>query len=376
MRAAAIAPGDGAPDPAPRDALHAADPDDRLGDRLRLHGARRRAGPRGRPREWRRIRGGSHRLRSRGVHPRTGTPRERDRCERPLRDPGRLPRAPCPSGGPRNQCHVDSRDGRRGGHLPRGQRHGSLSEWSEGRVPRCGPPRGNRRADRSASRGRRGLGPVRAPADESTGRAPSADAISVVPGRLGLGTRGPPRGDGPGPRRGGPGDRDGPPARCVDGPTARPHAARHPRGGRLPPRRRGRDPGAPPAPPPPDPLPADRRDRPHAGGRPPRRGLRGPRPLPPGRGARANEGGPPDMIRPRAFAGLALCAFLLGATWPVLAALPSVPARVVAGDAFAITQGSGALSINVSLASNLSAANWTVTVSPEILGLSVLQGDS
>ena len=82
------------------------------------------------------------------------------------------------------------------------------------------------------------------------------------------------------------------------------------------------------------------------------------------------------MIRPRAFAGLALCAFLLGATWPVLAALPSVPARVVAGDAFAITQGSGALSINVSLASNLSARNWTVTVSPEILGLSVLQGDS
>ena len=47
------------------------------------------------------------------------------------------------------------------------------------------------------------------------------------------------------------------------------------------------------------------------------------------------------MIRPRAFAGLALCAFLLGATWPVLAALPSVPSRVVAGDAFAITQGSG-----------------------------------
>ena len=82
------------------------------------------------------------------------------------------------------------------------------------------------------------------------------------------------------------------------------------------------------------------------------------------------------MIRPRAFAGLALCAFLLGATWPVLAALPSVPARVVAGDAFAITQGSGALSINVSLASNLSASNWTVTVSPEILGLSVLDGDS
>src|SRR5437773_11400885 len=82
------------------------------------------------------------------------------------------------------------------------------------------------------------------------------------------------------------------------------------------------------------------------------------------------------MIRPRAFAGLALCAFLLGATWPVLAALPSVPARVVAGDAFAITQGSGALSINVSLASNLSARNWTVTVRPEILGLSVLHGDS
>src|SRR5205814_640151 len=71
-----------------------------------------------------------------------------------------------------------------------------------------------------------------------------------------------------------------------------------------------------------DPGLADRRDRTHAGGRPPRRGLRGPRPLPAGRRPGANEGGPPDMIRPRAFAGLALCAFLLGATWPVLAALP------------------------------------------------------
>ena len=82
------------------------------------------------------------------------------------------------------------------------------------------------------------------------------------------------------------------------------------------------------------------------------------------------------MIRPRAFAGLALCAFLLGAAWPVLGALPSVPARVVAGDAYAITQGSGALSINVSLASNLSASPWANTVSPEILGLSVLRGES
>ena len=81
------------------------------------------------------------------------------------------------------------------------------------------------------------------------------------------------------------------------------------------------------------------------------------------------------MIRPRAFAGLVLCAFLLGATWPVLGALPGEPARIVAGDAYAITQGSGPLSINVSLASNITASSWAKTVSPETLGLTTLAGN-
>ena len=81
------------------------------------------------------------------------------------------------------------------------------------------------------------------------------------------------------------------------------------------------------------------------------------------------------MIRPRAFAGLVLCAFLLGATWPVLGALPGEPARIVAGDAYAITQGTGPLSINVSLASNITASAWANTTSPEILGLTTLAGN-
>src|SRR5947199_199207 len=81
------------------------------------------------------------------------------------------------------------------------------------------------------------------------------------------------------------------------------------------------------------------------------------------------------LIRPRAFAGLVLCAFLLGATWPVLGALPGEPARIVAGDAYAITQGTGPLSINVSLASNITKSEWAKTVSPEILGLTTLAGN-
>ena len=80
-------------------------------------------------------------------------------------------------------------------------------------------------------------------------------------------------------------------------------------------------------------------------------------------------------MRPRAFTGLLLCAFLLGATWPTLAALPGVPSRIVLGDAYAITQGTGALSINTSLAENLTAEPWATIVSPEILGLGTLSGE-
>ena len=47
----------------------------------------------------------------------------------------------------------------------------------------------------------------------------------------------------------------------------------------------------------------------------------------------------------------------------------------MAGDAYTITQGSGPLSINVSLAANITNRSWAVTVSPEILGLTTLAGD-
>ncbi len=69
-----------------------------------------------------------------------------------------------------------------------------------------------------------------------------------------------------------------------------------------------------------------------------------------------------------------LCAFLLGVTWPLLAALPAVPGQVVAGDVYAVTQGTGAYSINDSLAQNLSAQPWAQVVSPEIFSLGTLGG--
>jgi ABC-type lipoprotein release transport system permease subunit len=80
-------------------------------------------------------------------------------------------------------------------------------------------------------------------------------------------------------------------------------------------------------------------------------------------------------MRPRAFAGLLLCALLLGATWPTLSALPGIPAAVVAGDAYAVTQGTGDFSINASLAENLTARDWADIVSPELLGLGTLSGE-
>jgi len=47
----------------------------------------------------------------------------------------------------------------------------------------------------------------------------------------------------------------------------------------------------------------------------------------------------------------------------------------VAGDAYAITQGTGPLSINVSMARNITASGWANTTSPEILGLTTLAGE-
>lgn len=78
----------------------------------------------------------------------------------------------------------------------------------------------------------------------------------------------------------------------------------------------------------------------------------------------------------RAFAGVLLSAILLGATWPTLAALPAVPGRIVAGDVYAITQGSGDPSINESLVTNLTAQRWTDLVSPEILSPGTIAGES
>ena len=82
-------------------------------------------------------------------------------------------------------------------------------------------------------------------------------------------------------------------------------------------------------------------------------------------------------MRPRAFAGLLLCAFLLGATWPILSALPGVPARIIAGDAYLVTQGSGQYSVNESLVDSLknrTAHPWAEIVSPEILSLGTVRG--
>lgn len=70
-----------------------------------------------------------------------------------------------------------------------------------------------------------------------------------------------------------------------------------------------------------------------------------------------------------------LCAALLGATWPGLAALPALPVRILAGDVYAITQGSGAPSVNESLVAGLAAQPWADVVSAEIFLLGTLRGE-
>lgn len=52
-----------------------------------------------------------------------------------------------------------------------------------------------------------------------------------------------------------------------------------------------------------------------------------------------------------------------------------MPAAIVGGDSYAVTQGSGALSINASLVENLTAQPWADVVSPEILALTTLSNE-
>jgi len=52
-----------------------------------------------------------------------------------------------------------------------------------------------------------------------------------------------------------------------------------------------------------------------------------------------------------------------------------VPARILAGDAYLVTQGSGAYSINESLAENLTLHAGVEAVSPEILSLGTVRGE-
>jgi len=74
------------------------------------------------------------------------------------------------------------------------------------------------------------------------------------------------------------------------------------------------------------------------------------------------------------FIGLVVCAFLLGAAWPVLSSLASVPPQILTSDVYALTQGSGAPSINDSLVQNLSAQPWVDLVEGEILAAGTLGG--
>ncbi len=52
-----------------------------------------------------------------------------------------------------------------------------------------------------------------------------------------------------------------------------------------------------------------------------------------------------------------------------------MPARILAGDAYLVTQGGGAYSINASLAENLTRQPGVQIVSPEILSLGTVRGE-
>lgn len=53
-----------------------------------------------------------------------------------------------------------------------------------------------------------------------------------------------------------------------------------------------------------------------------------------------------------------------------------MPGQVLAGDVYAVTQGSGAASVNTSLAENLTAQPWADLVSPEVLAAGTLLGQA
>ena len=55
-------------------------------------------------------------------------------------------------------------------------------------------------------------------------------------------------------------------------------------------------------------------------------------------------------------------------------ALPTVPTQVLAGNVYVMTQGTGASSINDSLAQNLTREPWAGLVSPEVFALGTLEG--
>lgn len=61
-------------------------------------------------------------------------------------------------------------------------------------------------------------------------------------------------------------------------------------------------------------------------------------------------------------------------TWPTLVAISALPARVLVGDAYVITQGSGPSSVNVSLRDNVTVQPWAEAVSAEIFGLGTIRG--
>src|SRR3989454_456790 len=358
-----------APDLAARDALYAPYSGDRMGDCVRVHGPRWGDEPRGRPGEWRRVRREPDRLRPGGVHPGERAARECDRSGRALEHHRRLRGDASPCRGPRDQSSHALRVRRRPRIVSRRRRHDRIPRGSTKRVPRCRIAG----ADRSGEADARGdfgeREPLRTASHGPPDRRPAADALGALSGQLGVPASGPPHRDERDARRPGSGD----PRR----------GAARPRGRRIPPARAARD------------ARRDRvRPREHRGGpvsahapRPSHRGghrlarllrgrgPRGPRPVPPRRRPRAHEGGRPILIGPRAFAGLLLCALLLGATWPILGALPGVPARILAGDAYLITQGSGAYSINESLVENLTLHAGVQIVSPEILSLGTVRGE-
>src|SRR5207245_11367949 len=77
----------------------------------------------------------------------------------------------------------------------------------------------------------------------------------------------------------------------------------------------------------------------------------------------------------RAIPGPRPCMLSPCPTWPCHPAPPGVPASTPGGDPYLVTQGSGAYSINASLAENLTRQPGVQIVSPEILSLGTVRGE-